>query len=87
MANTKRNNFAARSIIVGLSVLAGLGIWTAVARPSTAASGISSPPAANSSFGVNDNFLTQAPPQTSTGGSSQYPVQQAPAPRFRTRAS
>ena len=91
MANVKRKNLASRSIIILLSVLASLGIWTAVARPqpsstATARSSASAAQGTNVNFGPNDNFLTQSPPQSSAG-SSQYPVQRAPAPRFRTRAS
>ena len=91
MANVKRKNLVARFVIILLSLLASLGIWVAVAKPQpsstgTAKSSASAAQGTTVNFGTNDNFLTPNPPQTSAG-SSQYPVQRAPAPRFRTRAS
>ena len=91
MANVKQNKIFSRSIIIGGTVLGGMGIFAAVnhaAIPGTAASTASqSTPAAglNPSFSTTDSFLTQSSVQPGFSSSSQ------PAParssRVRTRGS
>ncbi len=92
MAKVKRSNLTARAATVAVSVIAGLGIWFAVARPlqtATTNAAFTPPgtPTADPSFGANDSFLTQSPPQSATGVSGQYAAPQAPTTRLRTRAS
>jgi len=82
MSNTKRRNSLPRFVIVGLSVLAGLGIWISIARPHSSPATVTSGSTAN--FGPGDNFLS--PAQSANNNAPYYP-QPAPAPRFRTRAS
>ncbi len=90
MAKVKRTNAAVRTATVAVSVLAGLGIWFAVARPqhsTTTATVQTPPPAANPSFSPNDSFLAQSPSQSTAGGPSQYTAPRNTTPRLRTRAS
>lgn len=86
MAVRRRNTFS-RWIVVAGSLLTGVGIWAAVAKPP--ASAVSAPGTgtaglqSNASFSTSDSFLTQPYQQ----GSSQSGIQAAPQPRLRTRAS
>lgn len=75
----KPNNMLFHGIIIVISLLSGLGIWTAVSPGYSSASMLdsalaSSTPGHNSSFDTEDTFLTQ-------------PVQSRTTPRLRTRGS
>ncbi len=96
MAGKNRSKTLARSIIVGGTVLAGLGIWTVISHaPSSSASNLPASTSAdvpniNPNFSAGDTFLPQTNNQPGiASGQSQYPVQSAPNqyPRLRTRGS
>ncbi len=86
MSNHKQNNMVVRGMVVLVSVLAGLGIWTVVNKP-VQSSALSSNSAVvlpsqvtNPNFNYTDTFLTQ-PVQPSVQSNTSR------TPRFRTRGS
>lgn len=95
MKNIKHNKVVARSIVLGGTIVAGLGIWIGVSHAALPnSSNLSATMAANVTpsginFSVGDTFLTPSTVQNTSSISQSTTAQTTPAQtaRLRTRGS